>query len=500
MAALNTRVANVAFVRPELEALLPQYRLIRDCLEGETRVKACGELYLPMPNAEDKSPKNLERYRAYKTRAQFFNATRRTLEGLIGQVFMREPEIELPKLLESVKADATGSGVSLVQDCRAALEYTLAYSRAGVLVDVPEAPKGGATAEQVQKGEFRPTINSYEPNAIINWRVVERGARLLLSLVVLHESYVVEDDGFETKLASQFRVLKLVNDQYVQEIWRDKTHARYNKNWNRRIEGNFTLHRSIVPQGPDGNPLTEIPFRFTGTKNNDPNPESPNFYDLASLNIGHYRNSADYEESAFVVGQPTLAIIGLTADWLKNQLEGKVNFGSRGGIPLPQGADAKLLEASPNTLPGEAMERKERQMVALGAKLVEQKTVQRTAFETNVDKTSEGSTLSNAAANVEETYNWALRLCAYFLGQPDTGIKFVLNKDFNIATLSTEEQKAAVTNWQAGALTFGEMRAVLRKAGSATENDDTAKAEIKADQVDELATVAKFENAPTPGE
>jgi hypothetical protein len=146
---------------------------------------------------------------------------------------------------------------------------------------------------------------------------------------------------------------------------------------------------------------------FIGSENNDANPDNPNMYDLASLNIAHYRNSADYEEACYIVGQPTPVLTGLTEQWYKDILGGCVNFGSRGGIPLPVGASADLLQASENTMIKEAMEIKERQMVALGAKLVEQKQVQRTAFETKVEATSEGSILSSSAKNVSNAFVWA---------------------------------------------------------------------------------------------
>ena len=58
-------------------------------------------------------------------------------------------------------------------------------------------------------------------------------------------------------------------------------------------------------------------------------------YDLAVLNIAHYRNSADYEESCFVTGQPTVWASGLTEAWVEDVLKGELRLGSFGGIPLP---------------------------------------------------------------------------------------------------------------------------------------------------------------------
>lgn len=477
---------NVAFTRLDIAKLLPQYYLIRDCLGGETTIKDARDKYLPKPDPTDTSAENKERYKAYLRRAVFYNVTRRTLSGLIGQVFMRDPIVKLPPAMDSVQKDTTGTGVDLTQQAKKSLSLTLAYSRSGLLVDYPET-NGVVTKAQIESGEIRPTISSYSPQEIINWRVLEKGAREILSLVVLAETFPLADDGFEIKQKGQFRVLRLdaITGNYVIEIWREPIPN--DADGTAIPKGNFVVHSIINPTGFDGLPLKEIPFSFIGSENNDSYPDNPNMYDLASINVAHYRNSADYEEACYMLGQPTVVMTGLTEEWLNNVLKNKVNFGSRGGIPLPTGATAELLQAKENTMMKEAMETKERQMVALGAKLVEQKQVQRTAFETKVEATSEGSILSSTTKNVASAYLWALKWCARLMGQDENAVEFELNTDFDIARMTPEEVKQTILNWQSGAITFGEMRDVLRKAGQATVDDAIAKAEIEADTVKAMA-------------
>lgn len=490
---------NVSFKRPELAKLLPMYKLIRDCLSGEPTIKSAKTTYLPMPDAHDKCESNLERYKAYVLRAVFYNVTRRTVIGLVGQVFMRDPIVEVPALLEPVLVDANGAGVSLTQLQKKSLSMTLAYSRSGLFIDYPESPEGGASKKELEEGHIRPTIAAYSPLEIINWRVIERGAKELLSLVVLSELYCVADDGFEMKNSPQFRVLRLNEaGQYIQEIWREPTPSNADGTPATAANKMFQRHETIVPTDANGEPFKEIPFTFIGSDNNDTNPDNPNLYDLASINIAHYRNSADYEEACYIVGQPTPVITGLNQEWYTNVLKGTIGFGSRGGIPLPPGATAELLQAEPNTMIKEAMETKERQMVALGAKLVEQKEVQRTAFETKVEATSEGSILSSTTKNVAAAYEFALKWCCKFVGEVETTVKVELNTDFDIARMTPEERQEVIKEWQAGALTFEEMRAVLRKAGSATEDDEVAKGKIETETVKAMA-LQMPENTPESG-
>lgn len=490
--------ANVSFVRPELAKLLPLYYLIRDVLAGEPTVKAAQTTYLPMPNAEDTSKENQARYAAYVKRAVFYNVARRTLFGLVGQVFMRDPVVKVPKLLDPLVSNATGNGLNLTQLAKRAVGFNLAYSRTGIFIDYPTTEaEGGASIAELEAGFIRPTLYVYGPTEIINWRTTDRGAEEILSLVVLFETWCVFDDGFEMKNSGQFRVLRLDEQGfYVHEIWRETQPTK--ADGSKIPKGNFEQFAKYEPTDANGNRLTEIPFMFIGSENNDSNPDDPNFYDLCSLNIAHYRNSADYEESCFVVGQPTPVLTGLTEEWVTNVLKGVVAFGSRGGIPLPTGADAKLLQAEPNTMLKEAMDTKERQMVALGAKLVEQKQVQRTATEAELESASEGSTLASAAKNVSAAFEWALKWAARWVGQSDTGVEFKLNDDFDIARMSPEERKTVIEEWTKGAITFEEMRTSLRKSGVVTEDDAKAKEKIAKDTAEAMA-LESVPNEPGAG-
>ncbi|QDP56576.1 MAG: putative portal protein [Prokaryotic dsDNA virus sp.] len=474
---------NVAFVRKDLKALLPLYQLIRDCIDGEVKVKAAKAKYLPQPNAEDESEENLARFKAYIERAVFYNVTARTLKGFVGQVFLRDPVVEVPTLLQIVNEDANGGGVSLTQSSKKAVAYVLSHGRAGLFVDYP-ATEGVASRAQLEAGDIRPTVNLYAPWRVLNWRTTKRGAREILSLVVLSETYIQSDDGFEMKEAEQFRVLRLGKSQdnvqdnidegvdvYTVEVWRKEG-------------GNFGISESYQPRDSSGALLKEIPFTFIGSENNDVEIDNPPLYDLASLNIAHYRNSADYEESCFIVGQPTPYFAGLTEEWVKNVMGGTVTLGSRGAVPLPEGGSAGLLQAASNTMPKEAMEHKERQMVALGAKLVEQTTVQRTATEADLEATSENSTLTSSAKNVSAAYQWGLEWCAIFVGVPENGIKFELNTEFDIANMTPQERAQVISEWQSGAISFTEMRENLRKAGVAKLDDKKAKEEIDAELAD----------------
>lgn len=487
----------VTFIRKELSDVFGKYKIIRDCLLGSEAVKRRGKEYLPMPNPEDTSKENTARYRAYLKRAVFYAFTSRTLAGLVGQVFMREPVVEIPDQMDVVENDATGEGVSMLQSAVATLGFILSYGRCGLFVDYPQL-ENGATVEQIQSGEVRPTIQVFEPRSIINWRTVTVGALTKLSLVVIAEEWPYHDDGFERKTACQFRVLRLnAAMQYTVEIWREPTPTNWSTDGEIPKAKQFQMHEGpFTPIDANGNPFNEIPFLFVGVRNNDSNIDNPPLYDMADLNIAHFRNSADYEEACYMMGQPTYWFSGMTESWVENILKGEVKLGSFGGVMLPQGGQGGLLQPEPNTMVKEAMDAKERQAVALGAKLVEQSSVQRTATEAAQENASETSILSSSAKNVSSAFKWAIDWCGKYMGLDTTNSKYELNSDFMITTMDAPSRVQLMKDWQAGGISFSEYRAVLRKVGIATLDDDEAKQQIDKEQADSLAaTAAAMANA-----
>lgn len=465
MAATNA-TPNVAFKRPELKAKLPEYEVVNDAIGGSTAVKAKRTKYLPKPNPGDTSKENAARYIAYLTRAVFYGVTGRTLRGLVGQIFMRDPVIEVPDAMQPIIEDTNGEGVSLVQLSKKVANWVIPFGRAGLFVDYPETGGTVTKADLEEKG-IRPTITGYDPAQIINWRTRKRGAISVLSMVVLEEDYVESDDGFEMKMGLQWRVLKLSDaDEYSVDIWR-KTAAQ-----------NYTIWKSYRPTDADGKPFTDIPFCFIGAENNDSEIDPVPLFDLADLNMAHYRNSADHEENLYFSAQATPVLIGLSEEWADKYFKDGVGLGARTSIPLPVEGDAKLLQAEESSALLTEMEHKEKQMVALGAKLVENKEVQRTATEASQEEASESSTLSSIANNLSLGFLWALGWAAMFIGVAETGIKVEFNSDFDISKMTPAERQQTITEWQAEAITWSEMRAILRKSGVATLTDEEARDEI----------------------
>lgn len=497
----------VSFTRLDYREVLKQWNIIRDCYAGEHTVKHRRDLYLPRPNPADSSAENQSRYQAYLTRAVFYNVTKRTLNGLVGLCFTRDPVITIPPDLEPILENADGSGANVIQLAKIACRLTVGYGRCGIFIDYPTGDLPASRAD-IQAGKARPTIKVYEPWRVINWRTVFRDGLEILSLVVLEEPYVKSDDGFVVTFGRQWRVLRLdgvqqyVNTQvqaspgtdpnqvaagigvYMVDVYRDTDLTR--------------VFETFTPTDGDGKPIDTIPFMFIGAENNRAGIDDPPLYDLASLNIAHYRNSADYEESAYILGQPTPYFTGLTQAWVDGPLKGQVQLGARAAVPLPVGATAGMLQPTPNSMAFEAMEHKEKQMIAIGANLIDTTKAPRTATETLIDDNNERSVLATAGDNVSDAFVFALTWCARYQGveiSESPGIEFCINTDFDLVRLTAQERQELVLEWQAEAISWTEMRQNFKRGGIATQDDTAARADIKANPPPAPVTMTK----PLPG-
>lgn len=454
---------NVDFVLEEVENMRPLWAVVRDCLDGQEAVKARGTTYLPMPNPLDTSPENRERYYAYKKRGIFMNFTQRTLQGMTGAVFGKDAEAILPDALMPLYNNVDGGAVTLDQQAKQVLSDVISVGRCGLLTDYPTRDKPASRAD-VSNGRVRPVIQFYFAEDIINWRYEIKDSIRILSLVVLRESYIAEDDGFKKDMKPQWRVLRLEKGKYTVTLYRKDESGAFAK-----------VGGTVTPKQSNGQPFDYIPFEFVGSSNNDAGIDPAPLLDLANLNIGHYRNSCDFEEMVHLLGAPTPVITGLDQDWVDNVLKGRIVLGSTVALPLPEGCDAFLLQIDESQLALSAMEHKERQAVALGARLVQNAKVQRTAKEAGMEEASEQSLLLSAAKNVNSAYKRALTSAARFAGAPITDdIGYNLNTDFDILRLDSQGRAQLLAEWQRGAITFGEYRSILRRAGVATLDDEEA--------------------------
>lgn len=459
---------DVTFTRKEYDDAVGAWTLVDDVCAGQRRIKSKTTEYLPQPNPSDTGPDNTERFKQYIARAIFLNAAGRTKTGMVGAVFDKEPVMQVPPALDYVEDDVDGAGVSINQQARGCLSHILQSGRAGLLTDYPKTEGATSMADQTS-GKIRANILVIPAVNVVNWRVEKVGAVYKLTMLVFRES-VTEPSGFGVDSITQYRVLKLEGGIYTQEIYR-----KAKEDW-------VLFEGPIIMRNGAGGPWGEIPFTFVGANNNDSVVDPAPLYDMAEINIGHYHNSADYEDSVYFCGQVQPWMSGLSEEWRDWMQENGLFIGSRAPILLPAGGSFGMAQAQPNTMAKEAMDQKEAQMIGIGARLMQPGTVAKTATQDLGEQSVQHSVLSLAASNVSAAYTKALGWAAAFMNVSGD-IEYQLNQDLSNQEMSAQDLTAWVGALQSGNLPKTDFWQRLRAAEYIDPNktDEEIREELDSD-------------------
>lgn len=353
----------------------------------------------------------------YREDAILTNFTRLTLNGLVGLVANKPSVIVVPKKLDYLRYDATGEGLGLERLATKILLEVLQTGRCGLLADYPKANPYLSIVDR-NDAAFSARIKPYFAENILNVKCMQIGSKYIPYVIVLAEYVDSTNDIFSWKQSCQLRVLYLDNNSiYTQAVYTEK--------------GDL-IEDEIKPRDANGNYFNEIPFQFVGSENNDSTYDPIPLYDTAILNLGHYRNSADYEESVFLCGQPMAVVnIGDTdEEQFKVANQGAVKFGSRRMLVLANGGSATLLQAQPNQLADAAMKRKEEQAIAIGARFIMPAGGRETAEAAKIRYSSQNSALGIVVTNTSDALENVLKYVARFENVNSNKIKFRLNTQF----------------------------------------------------------------------
>lgn len=465
---------------PQYDALATRWQRMTDVCNGEDAIKAAGERYLPMPNKDIRTPEALARYANYKDRAVFVEVTKDTLDKYTGQAFKDDPVLNVNTQLDYMKRDANGAGLSIYQIAQKAFEAQLERGRFGLFVDYPTTNDEVSQAD-VERNALRPTINFYAPESIINWRTTVIGGQTVTNMIVLHETvYETDpDDIFSSEQIEQWRYLGLDETGYFVEVRRKATTGQQGDN------DGFVIHQERVYPTKSGNVKFDcIPFVIGGSDSNDWCEQNIPLESLAKMNLAHYRNSADYEQSAFICGQVQPWMSGVSAHRMEALEKQKIRIGAGAMIMLEENGKFGFAQAEPNTLAGEAMDKKYAIMKALGAKLAQDSDSKvRTATESNHESGVQNSTASMAVSCLNEALSDAILLCYEYLGitysDKDGEYLFKAKQDFVSATASDAIMNA-IGSWTTAGL------APKSVAYNYMRKYNLIDAELKDDEIDDL--------------
>lgn len=477
-----TTTTHTSFVHPEYQYWHYWWQMLRDSVVGEVEVKRKNERYLS--RMEDMTDKE---YDAFLDRAVFFNMTQRTITGMMGSLFRRNPIIEnFPKTLNT--SNISKQGQSLGQFVKEAAAEIIMMGRYGVLLDMDEG------------GKRPPYLAGYIAENITDWTVEEIDGRFVVTEVILRELRLArpllnpisvtpagqalpkqsrKNKAVEMRIFSQdttvtraarrwlaaYRVLRLEHevkdDPSTPRIYRQYYH--------------ISDHGDASPEGTPfaqytptwrGKPFDFIPFLFLGPQDNTPDiPKSP-MLDITLLNHSHYKSYAMLEHGRFYTALPVYYAqckpgeenaqytVGPSVVW-------EVEEGTHPGIIEFNGSGLKFLENACNS--------KEDQIAALGGRLVGVERVS-AGQSNNMLKTkeaNEASLLLNVSGVLDVSFTALLQWWAQWQDidiETTKLIKFQTNKDFLLSPEGAREFRAIQMMYENGVIPIEVLFDYLKRA------------------------------------
>jgi hypothetical protein len=418
----------------DYEKHYPEWEVMEDVLEGEEEVHEEGQKYLPRLTGQTD-----QEYSAYVMRAPFYNATARTVDGLVGMIFRKAPTIVTPAGMQEIVDDMTLDNTGLDELAEQITRELVGIGRMGLLVEYPKVDTTSLTLAQASQNNLRPYVTLYEAEQIINWRMERINNVMQPVMVALKEEVCEYKDEFESEEIEQIRVLILRDGVYVQEVYREITNGK----------DEWYLYETVVPM-MRGQNLTMIPFICMNARGVGMTPEKPPMFDLATLNLSHYRTTADLEHGAHFTGLPTAVVSGYT----KESEADVFRIGSSTAWIFPDpSANAKYLEFTGQGLDTlrNIKKDKEDNLAILGARMLAPEKKQSEAADTvRMRHAGDGAILSAITNAVSQGLNKALEIIAMWEGTEAATIQ--LNEDYLDKPLNAQELQALVQAWQQGAI------------------------------------------------
>jgi len=405
----------------KIETYHPQYdaemwEKCRLVSRGGDAVKKAGRKYLPQLTGQDE-----ERYQSYKQRSMFYDATMRTVQGLMGAIFRRpfdcDPHFKsmLYPILRKVTREllVTGRVVIWVDVNRHGLSY----------------------------------LSIYRPEDLVNWKKTVEDGKERCTMAVFREHVEKDHAAFEHRFQERFRVVKNLRLSGSGE--RGIEVESFLKTENEKGGHRWILERSNRMTSRE-EMLDEMPLIVLSPRGIELEVQSSPILGLVNTNLSHYMSSADLENGRHYTGLPTAWVAGFHIDPTQS-----LSIGSETAwVTDNPNAKAGFLEFTGQGLGSleRALESKEKLMAVLGARLLEDQRVGVEAAETaRIRQAGESATLADIVQAVEQGISHALEWVNQFDGtRYDTKVR--LNDDFSAARMSAGDVKALVQAWQLGAV------------------------------------------------
>jgi hypothetical protein len=402
----------------------PDWVLANDAMGGTRRVRRQGKTYLPKPKAESE-----DSYENRLSKSVFWNASKRTAEGLTGMV-TRKPPVFADDVPEAIKQDAENidnAGSHFDVFTKRTFKTALIDGHCFILVDMPPAVTdenpSATLADEIGR---RPYWVHVKADQVVNWQTEIIDGKTILAQVTICECVMEKTGRWTQKEITQYRVLM----PGKWEIWRKAKDIDASLN-----SDEYVLHDSGTTT-LDVIPLAPVYCNQTGYLTS-----CPPLIDLVYENFRHYQLQSDLDHILHVANVPIGWIKGRVPKYDAQGNELPPVIGPNTWLDLTADSNAGVGYSEHNgSAIGHAqteIEKSRGNMAALGLLLLAQSPkVQSTATENIIDNEAESSELAGMVRGLEDGVELALSFHAMYRNLPSGGsVKF--NKDFTKVRLDS---------------------------------------------------------------
>ncbi len=392
---------------PEYTALKDRLALPNTLMGGTEAMKEAGTKYLPQEPAESGPA-----YKIRLARTTLFNAFKRTIEKLKGEVFSKDVKLgdDVPEQIKGwcENIDLQGLNISRFSQevFKAALKDKVAY----ILVDYPQADGVETLADEITS-DIRPywvLITSDRMIGPPRYEMVN-GKRVMVQ-VRFTENHTVPDGDYGTKELKRIRVLN--RDSF--EVWEEKDSDKGESEWVKIGEGPITL--GFIPL---------VPVIFD---------DEPPLENLAYLNLAHWQLDSDYRQTLHQMVPMWFAKGVVDSNGKALGEDGCTVATGAGRIIGSTNPEADLKGIALSNDPAKAMEAElkniEDRMALFGLTLMLPKGGQVTATQSASDKSENDSALRGWAMILKDCLEVALSYTAQWAKLGDKGGSVTVNTDF----------------------------------------------------------------------
>lgn len=462
---------------PKVASMLPRWRLIRQAIEGEDRIKAEGEIYLPRPAGLKVKFNGEDPYESYRLRATYLEAPSKTVAALSG-VLNRKPATVVGAP-EGWGDRVTKNGLGIGYLAGKTFDELVSVGRRGFLVDgdeegeeffvvsypaesILEVGKSRGRTTTVRLLESRLVPADSDPYKLEPRQSVRRLGLGLPSVsdgLTADERAALGDEPSDQDLWAHHGLMTqdVEIGVYFVEVYEQRTKKEEAE------EDSFELVSRVVPRLKGGRFWGEIPFQQANATDVEPEPGRPPLLGICNLALAYYRSSADLEWGLHWASLPTAWAAGF--DIAKG---GSVAIGSTNAwIAKDPQARAGYLEIKGDGLKlvREAMGDKRDSMVTMGARLLDSGPAGVEAAETvKLRMSGDASFVAHVAANAKKALDQVVRWLGMARGESGfEEFEVEIAKDLDLSKITPQEVTAAVSAYVSGSISFEAFFGILKR-------------------------------------